>query len=145
MRHTIAGRQPGVSLNERGRREAVALADVAGAETIQQIFNSPLERCRETAEPLARKLGWIVQVTNELNEVNFGQWTGRTFAEWDRTESWKQWNAFRSGTRVRAVKPCMRCRVAWSAVRKDGTVTSRDNASHSSATAILCGRCFSIL
>jgi len=95
--HTLAGRLPGVHLNETGRREAQCVADHLSSSGVQYVFSSPLERCRETATRIAGKLGLDVQVLDELNEVNFGSWAGRTFAELDRMEEWKRWNVFRSG------------------------------------------------
>lgn len=98
--HTLVGRKPGVHLNDAGRSEADRLAARLSNEGIQTIFSSPLERCRETAEPLASKIGVKVQTAGELLEVDFGDWTGKTFAELDTLEQWKQWNYFRSGGRA---------------------------------------------
>lgn len=95
----IAGRQPGVHLNDSGRKKAEAVGDHLACLPINAIYSSPLERARETAEPLARKLGIDVQLADEFNEVDMGAWTGRTFLELDSVPQWKQWNAFRSSTR----------------------------------------------
>src|SRR5690242_20290484 len=89
----LVGRKPGVHLNDLGRREAIALADALAGEHLDAIFSSPLERCRETAEPLAKKISRPVRVAEALNEVDFGEWTDKTFAELDPQETWKQWNA----------------------------------------------------
>jgi probable phosphomutase (TIGR03848 family) len=97
---TLAGRTPGVHLNEAGRAEAAALAARLADKFIQQIFSSPLERCRETALPIAAALKLEVQVCEGLIEVDFGDWTGQEFAKLDQEESWKKWNAFRSGGRI---------------------------------------------
>ncbi|HWH67867.1 MAG TPA: histidine phosphatase family protein, partial [Candidatus Sulfotelmatobacter sp.] len=77
----IAGRSPGVHLNAAGRQQAEQLAKQLAAHPIQQLFSSPLERARETAEPLARRLGLEVQIAPALTEMDFGQWTGKTLAE----------------------------------------------------------------
>jgi broad specificity phosphatase PhoE len=98
--HRLAGRMPGLHLNEAGRREVELLADGLAGEHLDSIFSSPLERCTETAGAIARKAGLAVQVADEIAEIDFGEWTGRTFADLDSIESWKQWNAFRSGSRV---------------------------------------------
>ena len=98
--HTLVGRMPGVHLNEAGRREAALVAEALASRAIQHVFTSPLDRCRETAEPVARELGLVARVAEELAEVDFGAWTGKTFAELDATESWRSWNAFRSGARA---------------------------------------------
>jgi probable phosphoglycerate mutase len=98
--HTLAGRKPGVVLNAAGRKEAEQLAEGLRSERFQKVFSSPLERCRETAEFVAKAQGVEVQISNALNEVDFADWTGRKIAELDTTEDWKRWNAFRSGARV---------------------------------------------
>lgn len=98
--HTLVGRRPGVSLNAAGRWEAEDLAEALAPEKIQHLLTSPLERCRETAAPMAKKFGLEARVSEALNEVDFGDWTNRTFAELDLMESWKQWNTFRSGGRA---------------------------------------------
>src|SRR5689334_12092996 len=97
FRHTLVGRTPGIHLNDAGRREAQAVADALAKEKIRHVFSSPLERCRETAEPIAQKLGVKLQIADALNEVDFGEWTNKTFVELDGLDSWKQWNLFRSG------------------------------------------------
>lgn len=98
--HTLVGRAPGIHLNEDGRREAEELADHLADEKIQKIFSSPLERCRETAEPLSKRTGLRVELADPLLEVNFGDWTGKTFKELEAEERWRQWNSFRSGARI---------------------------------------------
>jgi probable phosphoglycerate mutase len=94
------GRTPGVHLNETGRREADELSNRLASENIQRLFSSPLERCRETAEPLATRMRLKVDLSESLLEVNFGDWTGKTFKELESDERWRQWNSFRSGTKI---------------------------------------------
>ncbi len=96
----LAGRTPGIGLNERGRRQAEAIARRLAAERIEAVCASPMQRARETAEALARRVGVEVQTRAGLHEIEFGEWTGRTFAELEAVESWKRFNRFRSGTRV---------------------------------------------
>ncbi len=98
--HAIAGRGPGIHLNETGRDQANRLADHLANSSIQQILSSPLERTRETAEPLAQRLGLPIQLSDRLLEVDFGDWTGKQIAELDRVGDWKQWNTWRSIGRI---------------------------------------------
>jgi broad specificity phosphatase PhoE len=98
--HTIVGRALGIHLNDAGRSEAGQLAKGLANEGIQKIFSSPLERCRETAEPLSKKLSVEVQIADALLEVDFGDWTDKKFAELEPTEHWKRWNYFRGGVRA---------------------------------------------
>jgi broad specificity phosphatase PhoE len=98
----IAGRRPGVHLNPAGRRQAERLADRVArvARAIDAIYTSPLERARETAAPLAERLGLAPRELIEVNEIDFGEWTGRTFAELQADPRWGAWNAFRSRWRA---------------------------------------------
>lgn len=97
---TIAGRMPGVSLNREGRRQAEQLAERLAEEPIQLIFSSPLERAVETAMPLAKRLGKDVQISEALNEIDFGDWTNQTCEHLAGLPWWQRWNTFRSGTRI---------------------------------------------
>jgi probable phosphoglycerate mutase len=96
----IVGRSAGIRLNQRGNEEAEALALRLAAIPIDAIFSSPLERCQETAMPIARRLGIKIQTREALNEIAFGEWTGRSFAELEKFPRWRQFNTFRSGTRI---------------------------------------------
>lgn len=90
MRTRLAGRQPGVHLNERGRAQAASLVRAVGDVPVKAIFSSPLERAVETAQPLAAALGLPIRVLDGLNEVDYGDWMGKTFKQLARTHLWKQ-------------------------------------------------------
>jgi len=92
----LAGRQPGVHLDEYGRRQAQALAERLSQLPIAAIYSSPLERARETAEPIARLLGRQVVTREELLEIDFGAWTGKAFDELDPVPGFRRFNDFRS-------------------------------------------------
>jgi broad specificity phosphatase PhoE len=89
-----------VHLNATGRQQAQRLAEALAGRGIQQIFSSPLERARETAEPLAARLQLPVQISPPLLEADFGDWTGKAFAELEHDERWRQWNTLRSLGRI---------------------------------------------
>jgi probable phosphoglycerate mutase len=90
---------PGVRLGEEGRRQAGRLAEHFAGDGIAAIYSSPLERARETAEPIARRLGLPVQVAEALNEIDFGAWTGRRFDELANDVTWASWNRARTSVR----------------------------------------------
>ena len=52
-------------------------------------MSSPLERCRETAAPLAKARGLAVRVARPWIEVNYGDWTGRSISQLRRTRLWR--------------------------------------------------------
>lgn len=96
----VAGWLPGVHLNEEGRAQAGRLARVLAGRGITRIVSSPLERARETAEPLSIALNLQVETDGAFGEVRYGEWTGRSFAELERDSHWRLFNAYRSGTRA---------------------------------------------
>jgi len=85
----LTGRQRGVHLNARGREEAEHLVERLEGVPLDAIETSPLERCRETAAPLARARGLSLTAHRGLIEVDYGDWTGRSIAQLRRTRLWR--------------------------------------------------------
>jgi broad specificity phosphatase PhoE len=96
--HTICGRTPGVHLSVEGQRQAQRIARRLAVEGIHRIVSSPMERTRETAQPLAERLGVELEISDAFNELDFGEWTGRSLSDLESDERWRRWNAFRSGS-----------------------------------------------
>jgi broad specificity phosphatase PhoE len=94
----IAGRIPGVHLNADGRAQAEHLAEKLSLLPIDAIYSGPLERVRETAEPICRKSNLPLNVAEEFTEVAVGEWNDRTFADLAGEEHWQHFNSFRSST-----------------------------------------------
>ena len=92
----LAGRRPGMHLDERGRRQAQVLAERLSRLPVAAIYSSPLERTLETAEPIAKLLGREVVSREELLEIEFGEWTGKDFGELDPLPEFRCFNEFRS-------------------------------------------------
>jgi broad specificity phosphatase PhoE len=65
-------------LNERGRREAMALAERLVAVPFSAIYASDLLRAYETALVVAEGKGLAVTPLRELREIDVGSWTGLT-------------------------------------------------------------------
>jgi broad specificity phosphatase PhoE len=89
--HVIYGRIPGFHLSEDGRMMAKAAADFLAGRDITALFSSPLDRARETAEPVAAQLGLEVTVDDRLIEP-WNHFEGLTFGVGDgslrRMEHW---------------------------------------------------------
>ena len=85
----LTGWAPGVHLNAKGREEADALRTRLDELPIDAIYSSPLERCRETAAPLAHARRLSVRIRRGLIETGYGDWTGRTISQLRRTTLWK--------------------------------------------------------
>jgi probable phosphoglycerate mutase len=66
-------------ISEEGHRQADAVADRLGDETLRGLFVTPLRRTAETAQPLAERLGLQPVVVDDLREVHLGEWEG----EWN--------------------------------------------------------------
>jgi probable phosphomutase (TIGR03848 family) len=91
-----AGRAPGIGLSERGRGEAEDAAERLTRADIAAIYASPLDRAQETAAIIARRLDLPVTTRLDLNELDFGEWTGQTFDEVRKHPRWPEWAAHRS-------------------------------------------------
>ncbi len=85
----LAGRKPGVHLNERGDLQAHALADSLANLPIKAVYSSPLDRTMETATPLAKKLKLEVVPREGLLEVDYGTWQDKTLKQLARRKLWK--------------------------------------------------------
>ncbi len=85
----LCGRLPGIHLNERGRKQAESLAKDLCRAPIQAVFSSPMERAVETASSLTETLNLPLQIIEELNETDYGEWQGRTFGQLRRLKGWQ--------------------------------------------------------
>ncbi len=97
---TLCGRMGGVHLGPEGRAQAERLAERFAATRIDAVHTSPLDRVRQTAEPIAARLGLPAEVCDGLAEIDFGEWTGRRFDELRDDPRWRAWNAVRSLSRA---------------------------------------------
>jgi len=96
----LAGRVPGVHLNIRGQAQAERLARRLAPLPLRTIYSSPLERACQTAAPLATQCGLELQIAPELNELDFGAWSGATFRALEDDPAWEVWNRQRSSARA---------------------------------------------
>jgi broad specificity phosphatase PhoE len=72
-----------VPLSPLGRMQSEALAAALARLPVEAIYSSPLERARETAEPLARRLGREIRFEPRLIEINAGIFQGQRGDELD--------------------------------------------------------------
>ena len=106
----LAGRTPGVHLNEVGRRQAAELAGMLAEQPITAVYSSPLERCMETARPLADALGLPVQPEAGVIEVDYGAWQGgkldalAKLPEWQAVQHYPSQFRFPGGETLREVQ-----------------------------------------
>lgn len=92
----LSGRSSDIALNEAGRAEAAALAARLAPRGIVRIDTSPRLRTRQTAAILGQGLGLAPAVAADLDEIDFGAWSGRAFADLAGDPAWNRWNAARA-------------------------------------------------
>ena len=85
----LAGRLPGIHLTDRGREQAAQLAERFRDLSVVRVVSSPLERCLETAAPLAAAVGLEVTVDADLQECAYGAWTGRALKDLAKEPLWR--------------------------------------------------------
>ncbi len=81
-----------VSLAEEGREQVLQIGKTLVSMHIDQVFCSPMKRCRETMELLY--LDASLEIIDNLREIDFGRWEGHSFEEITTTdqkliESWR--------------------------------------------------------
>jgi probable phosphoglycerate mutase len=96
---SLPGRAPGLHLSDTGREQADVAARRIAPLPVAAVYASPLERTRETAAPIAKKLGLRVRVDRGLLECDFGEWTGRPLKELFKLPEWSTVQRYPSGFR----------------------------------------------
>ncbi len=94
------GRTPGICLNEKGEMQAQHLAERFKNIKLDALYSSPLERALQTADVVARNMKLEVRKSAAANEINFGEWTGKTFDELSNDGQWRRFNSHRSMTKI---------------------------------------------
>lgn len=87
--HKLAGRLPGVHLNEHGQKQAQALGEALKDVPLKAVYSSPLERALETAAPIAHAAGLTVQQEAGLLETDVGDWQGKSLKRLYLYKHWK--------------------------------------------------------
>ena len=95
----LAGRIPGVHLNDEGRRQAQELAARLADLPLDAIYASPLDRTVETAQAIAAPRDMTLRLVEGLQEVDYGQWQGAELKELYKHELWPGVQHYPSGTR----------------------------------------------
>jgi broad specificity phosphatase PhoE len=96
--HRLCGRMPGVQLDDLGCRQMSRCAEmVLGTPAAMQ--SSPQRRAQQSASILASHFGLPVEIAPDVDELDYGEWTSRTFAELEGDTRWNRWNTQRSASR----------------------------------------------
>ena len=92
----LVGRSTGFPLTEKGQRQAQAAAEHLRGVKLSRIYSSPSERCQQTAHAIARVAQREIVTAPELDEADFGAWTGRTYSSLHGDDLWRLYNTHRS-------------------------------------------------
>jgi probable phosphomutase (TIGR03848 family) len=85
----LAGRTPGVELDDKGREQAAKIVERLDTVPISAIVSSPMTRCRQTVAPLAAARGLEPVIEDGLSEVDYGSWTGGELKDLAEEPLWK--------------------------------------------------------
>jgi probable phosphoglycerate mutase len=86
----LAGRDNSVHLSEKGREQALLLANALRTFDIFRTYSSPIKRCRETMEPYLsgtsqqRKLLTL----SGVQEMDYGSWSGKKLSTLSKLPLW---------------------------------------------------------
>jgi probable phosphoglycerate mutase len=103
----LAGRTPGVPLDDRGREQATAAAARLAPVRLGAIVSSPIQRCAETAAIIAAArpagngdaAGPPVTLDERLTECGYGDWTGKPLRKLAAEPMWRVVQAHPSAAR----------------------------------------------
>lgn len=98
--HILSGRMPGIGLSAAGDLQARALAKRLAPLRLAAIHTSPVERARTTASLVAAGRPVAPVVADALDEIDFGDWTGKSFTELADEPGWAAWNSARGSARA---------------------------------------------
>jgi probable phosphoglycerate mutase len=86
----LSGWTPGISLSDEGRAQVAALVERMKPVSLDAVYSSPIDRCVETARPIASSKGLRIRVRDALGEVRYGDWEGKRLRTLAKTKLWRQ-------------------------------------------------------
>lgn len=91
----LSGRLPNVHLTQKGKDQALQLAQRLGSFPISSLRISPMERCFETISPWVteyvtpKKVQFQPIIDENLSEVDYGAWSGKKLSVLSKNKLWK--------------------------------------------------------
>ncbi|MCA1833850.1 MAG: histidine phosphatase family protein [Actinobacteria bacterium] len=85
----LSGWIPGIHLSDEGKGQVASLVELMRPVRLVAFYSSPLERCLETAKPVAASKGLRLRVRAELGEVRYGAWEGKKMESLTKTKLWR--------------------------------------------------------
>jgi broad specificity phosphatase PhoE len=102
MDDVLLGRSLDAPLDARGEAQARGLAGRLEALPEFTLESSPRRRARHTAGIIAAQRDLPIGIVPQMDEIDFGSWSGCSFAELARDPQWQRWNRYRAVTRTPA-------------------------------------------
>lgn len=135
---TLAGRLPGVKLDERGVEQASRAAERIAPVPLALAVTSPMERCQQTLSVIleGRPEQPAVVVEDGVSECDYGEWQGEKLSTLARRKLWKTVQAQPSAVTFPGGEsmPAMQARGVEAVRRHDAAVT----AAHGDSAVWLC-------
>ncbi|MEN9927927.1 MAG: hypothetical protein RJB27_1003 [Actinomycetota bacterium] len=91
----LSGRLPNIHLSEKGIKQSQLLSKRLGNFAVAQLRVSPMERCFETISPwlndvvLKNSPDFEPIIDPSLNEVDYGDWSGKKLISLARKKEWR--------------------------------------------------------
>ncbi|CAI9398621.1 MULTISPECIES: MSMEG_4193 family putative phosphomutase [Aestuariimicrobium] len=88
---TLAGRTPGIVLDEVGHQQAATLGERLAGVRLAAVVCSPLERCQQTASRALDIAGISIEVSTDerVQETDYGHWSGRLLKDLAKEPAWR--------------------------------------------------------
>lgn len=135
---TLAGRLPGVKLDERGVEQASRAAERIAPVPLALAVTSPMERCQQTLSVIleGRPEQPAVVVEDGVSECDYGEWQGEKLSTLARRKLWKTVQAQPSAVTFPGGEsmPAMQARGVEAVRRHDAAVA----AAHGDSAVWLC-------
>lgn len=135
---TLAGRLPGVKLDERGVEQARAAGERIAPVPLALAVTSPMERCQQTLSEILEGRSELPPVVVEagVSECDYGEWQGEKLTTLARRKLWKTVQTQPSAVTFPGGEsmPTMQARGVEAVRRHDAAVT----AAHGDAAVWLC-------
>ena len=96
MNSVLLGRSVDGPLDERGEGQARFVAKRLLNFPQLIVESSPRRRARHTAGIIASARDTTVRIVPQMDDVDFGRWSGQTFEALLADPQWRRWNKYRA-------------------------------------------------
>lgn len=94
----LLGRTHDAPFSDSAYWQLTRLTKLLRHEAVAAVHSSPRRRAWESAEAIAGPHRLAVELRGELDELDYGDWNGRSFGELADDPQWRRWNTQRGDT-----------------------------------------------